>query len=63
MERFISTGELARLAQKSAEGIRYDIRAGKLVPDARTAGGAALFRREHAERWVAERTRTVGEAA
>lgn len=60
---FVTASHLARLVERSSDVVRYDVRCGRLVPAARTAQGAALFTKEQAEKWAADRKRQKAEPA
>ena len=57
MTEFLSASNLGRMVGQSSDVVRYDMRTGRLVPAARTASGAALFTKEQAEKWAANRLR------
>ena len=59
--QFKTASDLARMAGRSVDVVRYDMRIGKLSPDGRTENGHALFSQETAERWAAERNLKAGQ--
>ena len=54
-QTFLTTSQVARLGEVSEGTVRYEIRNGRLTPDARTEGRDSLFSRSTAERWAAGR--------
>ena len=61
---YITVSEFGRIAHLSPDWIRHLIRLGRLVPEARTESGIALFTRDQVGRWEeARRSARTGRGA
>lgn len=60
MNLFLSTSQFARIADQSAEAVRYSVRKGYLQPTARTQSGELLFTVRQAEEWREQRMARAG---
>ena len=63
MQEFLTTKQVAAMADRSGDAVRVAVRLGRLVPVGRTSGGVALFTRAQAQEWARTRTHRATQRA